>query len=76
MYPDESYNILNQFLKESIDLPILTNSSWTTSGTFTPAGLLNDPATDGFFTFDDDAKIHVKRSIFAQFSKFSSRSIS
>lgn len=32
-----------------------TNSSWTTSGTFTPAGLLNDPATDGFFTFDDDA---------------------
>ncbi|SDS53483.1 Por secretion system C-terminal sorting domain-containing protein [Formosa sp. Hel1_31_208] len=32
-----------------------TNGSWTTSGTFTPAGLLNDPATDGFFTFDDDA---------------------
>lgn len=32
-----------------------TNSSWTTSGTFTPAGLLNDPATDGFFTWDDDA---------------------
>lgn len=32
-----------------------TDASWTTSGTYTAAGLLNDPATDGLFTWDDDA---------------------
>ncbi len=32
-----------------------TNGSWSVDGTYTNAGLLSDPGTDGFFSFDDDA---------------------
>jgi hypothetical protein len=31
------------------------NTAWTLSGTYTPAGLLNDPTLNANFTWDDDA---------------------
>ncbi len=42
----------SQVLNQPANWP---NANWTTSGTFTPAGLLNDPTVNDSFAFDDDA---------------------
>ncbi len=42
----------SQVLNQPANWP---NASWTTSGTYTAAGLLADPTVDSSFSFDDDA---------------------
>ena len=41
-----------QVLNEPANWP---NTNWTVSGTYTAAGLVNDPTSSDSFTFDDDA---------------------